>query len=73
MPVHVAAANEDLHSLRALLELDPNGMAEDLKDAKNKDGMTPLEMLESSMRSTKELMETMLGVWKGYSDEGLTC
>ena len=56
-----------------LLELDPNGMAEDLKDAKNRDGMTPLEGLESSMRSTKEFMETLLGAWKGYSDEGLSC
>jgi hypothetical protein len=73
MPVHVAAASENVHALRALLELDPNGMAEDLKDAKNKDGMTPLEGLESSMRSTKEFSETLLGVWNGYSDEGLSC
>ena len=73
MPVHVAAASENVHALRALLEIDPNGMAEDLKDAKNKEGLTPLEILESSMRSTKEFMETVLGVWNGYSDEGLRC
>jgi hypothetical protein len=73
MPVHLAAASENVHALRALLELDPNDMAEDLKDAKNRDGMTPLEGLESSMRSTRELLETLLGVWNGYSDEGLTC
>ena len=73
MPVHVAAASENVYALRALLELDPNGMAEDLKDAKNRDGMTPLEGLESSMRTTKEFMETLLGVSNGYSDEGLSC
>ena len=73
MPVHVAAASENVHALRALLELDPNGMVEDLKDAKNKDGMTPLEGLESSMRSTREFVETLLGAWNGYSDEGLSC
>ena len=73
MPVHVAAARENVCALRTLLELDPNGMAEDLKDEKNKEGMTPLEGLESSMRSTKELAETLLGTWNGYSDESLSC
>ena len=73
LPVHVAACSENLQALRALLELDPNGMAEDLKDLKNTEGMTPLEMLESSMRSSKEFMETMMEVWNGYSDKGLTC
>jgi len=73
MPLHVAAASENVYALRTLLEVDPNGMAEDLKDVKNRDGMTPLEVLESSMRTTKEFMETMLGVWNGYSGEALTC
>ena len=73
MPVHLAAATENVYALRALLELDPNGMAEDLKDAKNREGMTPLEVLESSMRTTKEFSETMLGAWNGYSDVGLSC
>ena len=73
MSVHIAAAIENVYALRALFEFDPNGMAEDLKDTKNKEGMTPLEMLESSMRSKRDIMETMLGVWNGYSDEGLTC
>ena len=73
LPVHIAAASENVHVLRALLELDPSGIAEDLKDAKNKDGVTPLEGLESSMRSTREFMETLLGAWNGYSDEGLSC
>jgi hypothetical protein len=71
--LHLAAASENLHALRALLELDPAGMAEDLKDAKNKDGVTPLEGLKSTMRSTRECMETLVGMWNGYSDEGLSC
>ncbi|KIM49897.1 hypothetical protein M413DRAFT_439023, partial [Hebeloma cylindrosporum] len=69
-PLHVAANTENVHALRVLLDFD---MTEDLKHAKNKDGETPLEGLESSMRSTKEFMETLVGVWKGYSDEGLRC
>ena len=73
MPVHVAAVNENIHALRVLLELDPSGIVEDLKDRKNKDGVTPLEGLESSMRSTKEFLETLMGAWKGYSDDGLKC
>ena len=68
MPVHVAAASENVHALRALLELDPNGMAEDLKDAKNKEGLTPLEVLES-MLSTRKSMDP----WSGYKREGLSC
>jgi hypothetical protein len=72
-PVHVAAASENAHALRALLSLDPHGIAEDLKDRKNKDGLTPLEGLETSMRSTRECMETLVGVWKGYSDDALSC
>jgi hypothetical protein len=43
MPVHVDAASENANALRALLALDPSGIAEILKDGKNKDGITPLE------------------------------
>jgi hypothetical protein len=71
--VHGAAASENVHALRALLELDPSGMAEDLKSAKNTDGMMPLESLQSSMRSTREFMETLLHKWDGYNDERLRC
>ena len=67
MPVHVAAANENVHALQALLKLDPNGMAEDLKDAKNKEGLTSLELVESK-RSTGRSM----GPWC-YKDQGLSC
>jgi hypothetical protein len=72
-PVHGAAACENPHALRELLALDPSGMAEDLKSTKNKDGMTPLEALKSSMLSTKEFMETLLHKWDGYDDKGLRC
>jgi len=72
-PVHGSAASENPHALRVLLALDPSGMAEDLKSTKNRDGMTPLEALKSSMRSTKEFTETILHKWDGYSDEGLRC
>jgi hypothetical protein len=71
--VHVAAASENAHALRALSSLDPHRIAEDLKDRKNKDGITPLEGLEISMRSLKESMETLVGVWRGYSDDALSC
>jgi len=52
--------------------LDPSGIADDTRDRKNKVGITPLEGLEFSMRSTREAMETIVGVWRGYSDE-LSC
>ncbi|KAF8879186.1 hypothetical protein CPB84DRAFT_1828452 [Gymnopilus junonius] len=78
LPIHVAAASENVHAVRALLALytaDSSGMnvKEDLGDRNNKDGMTPLESLESSMRSGREFMETLVGRWEGYSDEGLGC
>ncbi|CAA7262588.1 unnamed protein product [Cyclocybe aegerita] len=72
-PVHIAASGENLHALRVLLELDPSGIAKDLKDAHNREGMTPLEALRSSMRSIREFSETLLSAWKGYTDEGLRC
>ena len=72
-PVHGAAACENPHALRELLALGPSGMAEDLKSTNNRDGMTSLEALKSSMRSTKEFMETLLHKWDDYDDEGLRC
>jgi hypothetical protein len=59
--VHVAAAKENAHALRALLSLNSSGIAEDMKDRKNKDGITPLEALEPSMHSTRECTETLVG------------
>lgn len=69
LPVHIAAASENVHALRVLLEFD---MTEDLKDAENDGGVTPLEGLEVSMRIVKEIID-LRGVWKGCSDEGLIC
>jgi len=39
-PAHIAS--ENAHTLRALLSLDPHGIAEDLRDRQNKDGITLL-------------------------------
>lgn len=61
-PVHVAAASENAHALHVLLSLDASGIADDLRDRKNEDGITPLGGLESSMRSTREAMETLMCV-----------
>jgi len=72
-PVHIAAVNENVHALRALLSLDSDRIAEDLKDRKNGGGITSLEGSENSMRSMKECMETLVGVWRGYSDDALSC
>jgi len=70
-PVHIATASENVLALRTMLCLDPRGIAENLKDRKNKDGITPLEELESVMRSMKEPVETLVCVWS-YSDEALS-
>jgi hypothetical protein len=72
-PVHIATASDNAHALRTLLSLDPLGIAEDLQDSKNQDGITPIEGLEISMRSARESMETLVGVWRGYSDDALIC
>ncbi|CAA7262592.1 unnamed protein product [Cyclocybe aegerita] len=72
-PVHVAAASWNVHALRVLLALDPSGIAEDLKDAGNRDAMTPLEALRFVMRATRESSETLLGAWDGHSDRELLC
>ena len=72
-PVDIAAGSDNAHALRTLLSLDPLGIAEDLKDNKNREGITPLDGLEISMRSAKESMETLVGVWRGYSDDALIC
>jgi len=69
----MAACSQNVHALRALLELDPSGMAEDLKFAMNKEGMTPLEALEACMCSTREFMETLMQKWDGYNDDDLRC
>jgi len=64
--VHIAPASENAHALCALLSVDPQVIPGDLKGKKNQDGITPLEGLESSMRSMREPTETLVGVWRGY-------
>lgn len=69
-PIHMAAGMQNVHALRTLLEL---GVGDDLQDAANKLGTTPLEALDSAMRSNRQFMDSMLGIWNGYSVEDLTC
>ncbi len=69
-PIHMAAGVQNMHALRTLLEL---GVGDDLQDAANKLGTTPLETVDSSMRSSRQLMDSILGVWNGYSVEDMTC
>ena len=68
-PVHVAVTCENAYVLRALLSPDSSGITEDMKGGMDKDGMAPLEALESWMRSTRQYTELLVGVGKGYSDD----
>ncbi|OBZ78418.1 hypothetical protein A0H81_02167 [Grifola frondosa] len=71
-PLYLAAGLMDLGAVRALLSLPPeSGIIEDLTRRDNADGMTPLEVCERQMVSTREFSETMLGVWGGYDDDSL--
>ncbi|KIJ65695.1 hypothetical protein HYDPIDRAFT_39613 [Hydnomerulius pinastri MD-312] len=67
-PVYIAAAAENLPAVRALLSL---GVQEDLSKRDNADLMTPLERCAKTMRSSRDLAESILGDWDGYSDESL--
>ncbi|KAK0461730.1 ankyrin repeat family protein [Desarmillaria tabescens] len=67
-PIFIAAASENIHAVRKLLEL---GVRHDLFDFENGDGLTPLEMLQGSMRSLREFSETLLPCWSGYPDSSL--
>lgn len=66
----MAAGVQNMHALRTLLEL---GVGGDLQDAANKLSTTPLETLDSNMRSSRQFMDSILGVWNGYSPEEMTC
>ena len=63
-PLYVAAAYANASALKALLKL---GAASDLNNHVNKDGMIPLERLEDTMRTTRELAELLMHKWEGYS------
>ncbi|TFK87190.1 hypothetical protein K466DRAFT_575948 [Polyporus arcularius HHB13444] len=67
-PLHVAAMCQNSLAVKALLELPPqSGVLEDLNDRDNREGLTPLELCEREMRTTKEFSQTLLGTWSGYS------
>ncbi|KAK0491408.1 ankyrin repeat family protein [Armillaria novae-zelandiae] len=67
-PIFIATASENIHAVRKLLEL---GVGHDLFNYENGDGLTPLEMLQGSMRSMREFSETLLPYWNGYPDSSL--
>ncbi|KAK7057699.1 ankyrin repeat family protein [Favolaschia claudopus] len=67
-PIFGAATCSNLHAVRKLLEWD---MRAELQSTSNAEGVTPLERLADTMRSTREFSETYLG-WDGYSDQELT-
>jgi hypothetical protein len=69
-PLHVAASVPNLFAVRALLRLCAAG---DLRNASNKEHLTPLDRLQDTMRQTRELTETTRGVWDGYPREALVC
>nr|GAT49092.1 ankyrin repeat family protein [Mycena chlorophos] len=67
-PIHIAAGSRNIAALRKLLEWDVDA---DLRNAANADGVTPLELLQNQMRSTRSFVETLLVDWQGYSAEEL--
>ena len=67
-PLYLAAAQGNAPAVGTLLEL---GVASDLNNYANKEGMTPLERIDETMRSEREFSETLLQQWDGYSGEQL--
>ncbi|KAJ7736870.1 ankyrin repeat family protein [Mycena metata] len=67
-PIFVAVSSGNLVATRKLLEWDVRAQ---LENADNAEGVTPLERLADTMRSTREFSEIFLG-WDGYSDVELT-
>ncbi|KAK0439244.1 ankyrin repeat family protein [Desarmillaria tabescens] len=68
LPVFVAARAQNVHALNKLIEL---GVAEDLNNTNNAEGVTPLESVLDSMQSTREFCEAMLGTWPGNSEKDI--
>lgn len=66
--LYLAAAQGNAPAVSTLLEL---GAASDLNNYANKEGMTPLERIDETMRSEREFSETLLQQWDGYSGEQL--
>ncbi|KAH0589600.1 hypothetical protein H2248_005332 [Termitomyces sp. 'cryptogamus'] len=69
-PIHAALGRANLNAVQVLLELD---VTEDLKNAKNIEGTTPLESLTSAMQSSREFLGIFMGQWDGYTQDDLTC
>jgi hypothetical protein len=67
-PIFVALGTVNMHAIRTLLEL---GVREDLDNFNNTDGITPLEKLQDSMRTTREFSEALLSAWDGHSTDAL--
>ncbi|SJL02411.1 uncharacterized protein ARMOST_05738 [Armillaria ostoyae] len=67
-PIFIATASQNIHAVRKLLEL---GVRHDLFNYENRDGLTPLEILQGSMRSLREFSETLLPCWNGYPESSL--
>lgn len=68
-PIHLALRAANPNAVQVLLEL---GVSDDLQNAKNIQGFTPLQGLEEAMLSNK-YQKAATGVWEGYSVEELTC
>ncbi|OSD07895.1 hypothetical protein PYCCODRAFT_362395 [Trametes coccinea BRFM310] len=67
-PLHAAAYTGNLPATRTLLGLPADsGVTEDLYGRDNVAGRTPLELCEQAMQDTKEMAQTLLGSWPGYS------
>ncbi|KAF7289319.1 Ankyrin repeat family protein [Mycena indigotica] len=67
-PLHIAAGQANVIAIRKLLSWD---MSSDLLNATNSDGATPLELLQSTMSSSRNFSEMLLDNWRGYSADAL--
>ncbi|KAG7447865.1 uncharacterized protein BT62DRAFT_1075181 [Guyanagaster necrorhizus] len=65
LPVFAAARAPNIHALNKLIEI---GVAEDLKNFDNIEGVTPLEGVLSFMKLSRELSELRTGMWAGNSE-----
>ncbi|KAJ7581869.1 hypothetical protein C8J56DRAFT_1056870 [Mycena floridula] len=67
-PLGVAALSANIHAVRKLLSWD---MTNDLMNAANVEGLTPLEAVQASMRPRRNFVETFRLPWTGYRDGSL--
>ncbi|KAG6916021.1 hypothetical protein DXG01_008790 [Tephrocybe rancida] len=70
-PIHTALSKANPDAVRVLLEL---GVTDDLKNAANSKGTTPLEGLTSAMESSREFAEVhLIQGWSGHGNDELAC